>query len=85
MYPNKLVLVYSTSLLWVNILSTGLVDSVDNLPWTSIDHGQLAMCCDQCPCNMAIVHVTWTMSMKSRKFFCPWTIDVHAHEIEKTP
>jgi hypothetical protein len=41
----------------------GLVDFMDNWPWTSIVHGQLAMCYGQCPCNLANVHVLWPMSM----------------------
>jgi hypothetical protein len=37
---------------------------MDNWPWTSIVHGQLAMSNGLCPCAMANVHVLWPMSMK---------------------
>ena len=72
----------------------GLVDFVDNWPWTSIGHGQLAMCCGKCPCLMANIHVTWPMSMKYFVFkFCgkmvqeyfslSIEINVHGHLLVK--
>ncbi len=65
----------------LHLENLGLVDFVDNWPWTSIGHGQLSMSYGQCPCNMTNVHVTWAMSMKSKKMYCPWPI---VHEIDKT-
>ncbi len=41
----------------------GLVDFVDNWPWTSIGHGH-RLATDNWPCVVANVHVTWPMSMK---------------------